>query len=265
MVVASLRHIQAIHEVPEQRNPDVLVSELLPESERERLRHLEPGALSKVRSDPFYYYLLTRTRHYDQVLSEAVAAGAGLVICVGSGSDTRAYRFQELLRRHGVKVIECDQRPSILAKRELAARWNCGDFVQYAPIDLNNGAWPWFQLLLQSHAGRRALVFMEGVAPYISHRSFGRFLQLLRENLAPGSEVAYDFKFVGARDEWGRVGLVHTPFRLPRDRAQVESYHAELGFRMTDFAMTAELSEETKPPFPEDGLVRLEVAAVEAG
>ena len=30
-------------------------------------------------------------------------------VMVGCGSDTRAYRFQDLLCRHGVKVLECDQ------------------------------------------------------------------------------------------------------------------------------------------------------------
>src|SRR5438093_6350622 len=138
MDMAHLRYIQSIHESPERRNPDTLVRCFIPILARLRAAWLGREELSKLRADPFYYYLIARTKYYDQVVNDAVSDGVQQIVSVGCGSDTRAYRFKDLLRGKGVKVLECDQPKAIYAKQQVAKRWRYFDHVEYLPIDLND-------------------------------------------------------------------------------------------------------------------------------
>jgi hypothetical protein len=84
MYVARLRYIQSIHESSERRNPDLLVRHFIPLLERWRLAWISQEELSKLRMDPFYYYLVARTKYYDQVFSDAVAEGGDVLLVEGA-------------------------------------------------------------------------------------------------------------------------------------------------------------------------------------
>ena len=267
MYVAHLRYIQAIHESPERRNPDTLVRHFIPMLVRLRTTWLGQEELSKLRADPFYYYLLARTKYYDQVFNDAVSAGVQQIVSVGCGCDTRAYRFKHLLCSKGVKVLECDQPKAIQAKQQVAKRWRCFDHVEYLPIDLDDDTWPELEHWLGDRTRVKALVLMEGVSPYVDGGNFGRFLVLLATRLSPGSHVAYDFKIRGVRDDFGRVGRIQEPFRLPPARDEVATFHEALGLRLEHMELSSELcarllpglAESAVTSFSEDGLVRLQV------
>ena len=267
MDVARLRYIQSIHESPQRRNPDTLVRHFIPILERLRTAWLGGKELSKLRADSFYYYLIARTKYYDQVVNEAVSDGVQQIINVGCGCDTRAYRFKHFLRSKSVKVLECDQPQAIHAKQKAAKRWRCFDYVEYLPIDLNDDTWPELEHWLGDRTRTKALVLMEGVSPYVNGGSFGRFLVLLATRLSPGSHVAYDFKIRGVRDDFGRVGRIQEPFRLPRARDEVATFHEALGLRLEHMELSSELCARLLPGlaesavtlFSEDGLVRLQV------
>jgi methyltransferase (TIGR00027 family) len=216
MYVARLRYIQSIHEPSDRRNPDTLVRHFIPIRDRWRTAWLDRDALAKLRADPFYYYLVARTRHYDQVVHDAVSAGVQHIVSVGCGSDTRAYRFTPLLRSKGVRFLECDQREAINAKQRMAKRWRRFDHVEYMAIDLNDEAWPEFERSLADRTGSRALVLMEGVSPYVNDSMFSRFLRLLATRLSAGSHVAYDFKIRGVNDQLGRAGRTQDRFDCHR-------------------------------------------------
>jgi hypothetical protein len=62
MFVARLRYIQSVHEPPEWRNPDTLVRHFIPFVERCRLAWASHHDVSKLRENPFYYYLVARTK-----------------------------------------------------------------------------------------------------------------------------------------------------------------------------------------------------------
>jgi len=266
MYVANLRHIQSIHETPERRNPDTLVRQFIPMLQRLRTARLGQAELSKLRSDPFYYYLIARTRYYDQVVEGAVADGVERMVGVGCGSDTRAYRFQQLLCSKGVKVLECDQREAIQVKQRLVRRWRF-DHVEHMAIDLNDSKWPELECWLGKGAKPKSLVLMEGVSPYVDASAFRDFLLFLATRLAPGSEVAYDFKISGVKDDFGADGRTQTPFRLSADRDEVGSFHEALGLDLDHMELSSELAprllpgldESARPLFSEDGLVRLRV------
>src|SRR5882762_319698 len=136
MYVAHLRHIQSIHESPARRNPDNLVRYFLPMLERSRGASIGQYKLTQLRADPFYYFLVARTKYYDQVLIEAVSDGVQRILSVGCGSDTRAYRFKDLLCSKRVSVLECDLAEAIRERQRLVKRWNDLHHVRHMAIDL---------------------------------------------------------------------------------------------------------------------------------
>ena len=267
MDMASLRYIQSIHESAERRNPDTLVRYYIPLLKRWRTAWLGREELSKLRADPFYYYLVARTKYYDQVINEAVSDGVQQIVSVGCGSDTRAYRFEHLLRSKGVGVLECDQPEVIHAKQRMAKRWRRFDHVEYLPIDLNDDAWPELEHWLGERSVTKALVLIEGVSPYVNDSTFCRFLRLLATKLSAGSHVAYDFKIRGVDDDFGRVGRTQRPFRLSRASDEVATFHTAHGLRLERMELSSELcarllpglTESAASLFSEDSLVRLQV------
>jgi len=261
--VAELRYIQTIRERRELRNPDILVKHLLSIRDRWRMRLMRRDRLNAIREDPFYYYLLARTRHYDAVYREALAAGVSLVANVGCGADTRPYRFGDIVKASGIKVLECDQAEAIERKRALAARWRHLVEVTHLPIDLNDGAWPVLTRWLQE--GGPALVVMEGVSPYIDEANFIAFLRMIATCVVPGTRVAYDYKVQGVKVDFGRQGRTRIPFRLSPTRSEVEAFHKRLGFAVLAHETSSDLCQRLVPnrltsnAFEEDALVQLEV------
>jgi methyltransferase (TIGR00027 family) len=230
--VAVLRHLQRLHEIASLRNPDDLVGQLFPF--RQRLRHwlMSRREMDVYRSQPFYYFLAARTRHYDAWYRSALEAGVRHVINVGCGSDTRAHRFRALIESNGARVTECDLPDAIAAKAVQAQRLGAVPYVEYVPVDLNDAAWPQFEAALHKVGGAPAAVMLEGVSPYVDEASFLRFLQLLAGALAPGSRLAYDYKIAGVADDFARTERVPHPFRLPLAEDEVRRFHEALGLRV---------------------------------
>jgi methyltransferase (TIGR00027 family) len=264
MYVARLRYIQTVHEPEQRRNPDVWVRHFIPLTLRLRTRLLAEKELTKLRSDPFYYYLVARTKHYDQVVKDALADGIERFVMIGCGSDTRSYRFQDQLLSKGIKVLECDQAEAINEKKRLTKKWQRYGHVEYLAIDLNDGEWPKLEFWL-GNSRPKTLVMIEGVSPYIHDNAFERFLHMLASRLAPGSHVAYDFKVGGINDDFGRGGRTQKPFRLSTSKPEVEAYHRPLGLKLEHMELGPALSKRMLPDlngsplFEEDGLLRLKV------
>jgi len=266
MYVARLRYIQSVHEPPERRNPDTMVRRLIPFRQRLGTAWLGRQDLARLRAEPFYHYLIARTKYYDRVVKDAVEDGVRKIVIVGCGSDTRAYRFQDLLRTRSVKVLECDQAQAIEIKQRMTKRWRGADYVEFLPIDLNDDAWPALGSWLGDNTGPKSLVLMEGVSPYVNAGTFNQFLRFLAATLAPGSHVAYDFKIRGMSDDEGRSGRTHDPFRLSADETEVAAYHRRSGLRLQHMEVSSRLStrllsglDDTAPLFAEDCLIRLVV------
>jgi methyltransferase (TIGR00027 family) len=266
-VVSQLRYIQSVHETTEFSNPDTFGRHFVPVVRRWRLARLPQKQLAKLRFDPFYRYLLARTKYYDGVLLDAISGNMQYIISVGCGNDTRPYRFQHVLKQKGVKVLECDQPEAISYRQRMANRLGTFDHIAYLGIELNDGTWPDFEYWLDTNNTAKALVLIEGVTPYVNAEAFGRFLSLLGRKLLAGSRVAYDFKFRGAADDFGRVGRTQTPFRLTRVIEELVAYHEGLGYRLSHVEQSSDLSarllsdlaDSNAPLFTEDGLIVLEV------
>ena len=267
MSVGRCRYIQSVYEVPEYRNPDTFIRDLLPPVLRWLFLLKAKMRLSKLRLNPFYYYILARTKYYDQVFTDAISRNIKYIINIGCGSDTRAYRFSQVLNQQQIKVLECDQPHSIFTKRQLAKRMWCTDHVAYVPIDLNADSWPELEYQL-AQIPSAALVVLEGVSPYIDEESFTRFLNFIAVKLRVGSCIAYDYKIRSVDDDFGRGDRTKRPFRLPATKKDIIAYHEALGYKLEYMELSSELSLRLLPNlvrsgtrlFAEDCLLRLTVA-----
>lgn len=267
MSVGQLRYIQSTYEAAEYRNPDLLVRDLLPVLQRWRCDVRGKMGLARLRARPFYFYVLARTRYYDDVFLGAVGDGTRFIVNVGAGSDTRAYRFGDVIRQKAVHVWECDQSSAIRAKKRIAQRAWPADHLDYLAVDLHDESWPELDARLRQHERARMLVMLEGVSPYVSSASFCRFLEYLVARLAPGSRVAYDFKRPEVAAGFGASNMAPRPFRLSASLDEVVAFHAGLGFRVeyveTSEALTSRLvpglARSGTAPFAEDALVQLTI------
>jgi len=228
---------------------------------------LDRKSLADLRADPFYFFLLARTKHYDQIVQAAVADGIKHLVEIGCGTDTRAHRFERLLRSSSVRVLECDQPQAISIKKRLAQKLGRGEHIDYLPIDLDAPPSPDFRRWLGVPNVPKTLVMMEGVSPYVNHEAFSEFLRFLSATLPRGSSVAYDFKIRGIRDDFGQETGDARLFRLPNVRADVASFHRDRGLTLELMESGAELAARQlpgfhdlmTPPFSEDVVLHLRV------
>lgn len=244
--VGEWRYIQSLCEAAEYRNPDALVGAFLPL--QRRLACVVRGKLrrSQLRAQPFYHYLLARTKHYDEVFLGAVHDSIRCIVNIGCGTDTRAYRFEHLLRQKGVAVLECDQPEAIRVKQSIAQRRWPTEHVRYVPLDLCEPGRSDLARQLEEANEWPALVMMEGVSPYVSTRSFETFLRFLAERLHPRSVLAYD-GIIDTPNEFGSAPKATQPFRLPAERKQAADYHAALGFELQRLELSSELCRRLLP------------------
>jgi methyltransferase (TIGR00027 family) len=265
--VGRLRHIQFIHEKTPHKNPDYLVGQLLPLSQRWGAKWISAKELNALRLNFFYYYLSARTHYYDQLFRDAIERGVRSILNVGSGTDTRAYRFADDLERKGIVVCECDQ-PVLIQEKESKCRrrWPSAP-VTYLPLDLNDSSWPLLDSWLDANANGDTFVLMEGITPYVAEQSVGRFLEMLAHKLSQGSIVAYDFKLRDVDDGFGTEASEEQGFRLAANREEVAQYHLERNYRLTHMELSdalsvrflGDLTAAGFPMFREDGLVQVEL------
>jgi methyltransferase (TIGR00027 family) len=261
MSVGELRYIQSHFETGEYRNPDFAVGTFLSLSKRLRCALRGTALLARARSNPFYSYVLARTKYYDEVFLDAIYSSCRRIVNVGCGSDTRAYRFAHILKQKGVSVVECDQEEAIRAKEEIARRHWPTDHVTYLPLDLGGHGWPSFERVLEDSRAAPALVMLEGVSPYLGEESFKAFLRMLADRLHPQSAIAYDYKLAGVADGFGAAGAGERRYRLTGDRQAVVDHHRPLGLEVRHLELGSALCRRLLPqvvsPFEEDVLVRL--------
>lgn len=268
MYIGKIRYVQATYEVPMHRGPDFLAREFLSNSELWDSRIRATLALNRLRSNPFYYYVLARTRYYDTLFASVAGAGFSSIMNIGCGSDTRAYRFGDLLRNAQVECFECDQQGAIESKEKLARGLVDSSHVKYMPIDMNNNDHRYVKRWLEERKGKKVLVMMEGVSPYLNPKSFEGFLEMLGSCMTPGSRFAYDFKIKGIKDDFGRSQSVDAPFRLSHQETVTRQFHERLGLSMDHFEIGSDMVKRMLPSlraaplsslFLEDALLQVSV------
>lgn len=135
-------------------------------------------------------YQAARTKHIDQVLSEALARGLSQLVILGVGYDTRPYRFRGELE--GTRVFEVDQPGTLARRARLAER-------RLPPVDSVRVAVDFDREDLGSRLresglrpGLATLFVWEGVTMFIEEEAVHRTLACVAATGA-GAEVVFDY------------------------------------------------------------------------
>ena len=202
IVVAALRAFGAREPDESVRNPDWLAGRLLTPEDLELIReHPISGSLNdeyekgrqKQAVSGMSNLMLVRTRFVDEYLRRAVADGAAQIVVLGAGFDTRAYRFQDLLKDK--TVIEVDYRSTQeLKKRRLqSALGSIPPSVRFAEIDFRRDKLQDVLAGAGYRSSEKAFFIWEGVSMYLEEAAVRETLCAIARNAAGGSSLVMDF------------------------------------------------------------------------
>jgi len=218
---------------PQVRNPDYLAIKFLGPRERAVLPDIPMDALDldfdsamKQLGPHLLVAVMTyRTKRFDAALLDALQNGAGQVVVLGAGFDSRAYRFQSQLGN--VRVMEVDYGPTQAYKKH-----RLGEIldvippnVSFVPMDFTKDDLL-EQLRNAGYSERQKTFFLwEGVTYYLPESAVKNTLHFVRDHSASGSRIAFDYFGAsnpsvnnprGLYARWGEPVV----FGFPNDRAR---------------------------------------------
>jgi methyltransferase (TIGR00027 family) len=206
------------------------------------LRRLAPRIIERMVPGGLWFEI-ARTRGMDQVVEEEVAAGAGQVVILGAGFDSRAYRMTDRLR--SAVVFEVDHPETSRRKRE-RVRAVVGQepgWVRYVTLDFNRDDLGQ-ALERQGHdRSSRSVVVWSGVAPYLEPAGVDATLAWMAGQ-APGSVIVFDYcwremveateSYAGAETLRRRVAAQGEPFRFGIPRGRTREFLAQRGLELVE-------------------------------
>jgi methyltransferase (TIGR00027 family) len=192
---------------------------------------------------------VVRTRMIDDLVREAIRAGAQQLILLGAGFDSRAYRLGEAM---GITAFEVDHPATQGAKRERlkAASERMRENVRFVEVDFERDN---LQHELETAGFDKrnlTVVVWEGVVSYLTEPAVNANLHVLARLLAPNSWLILTYvhkgaldrpeAFQGARRWKSWVRLSGEPFLFGFDPAALSDYLRPQGFLLRSDISTAE-------------------------
>jgi methyltransferase (TIGR00027 family) len=207
--------------------------------------------IERYRANPFYHYLLARTRMFDRVFQDAITDRTRQVVFIGVGTDTRTVRFADAIAANGVTVVESDVEPWISHRAQLARRaWPNVAALRMA-LDLEGTELRNWAETADIDRNAKTLFLAEGVTPYVGADAIGSLLQFV-STYPPGSSVVYDFQ----REKSSRMSIRGDALRMPPSTAAVSAFHRRFGLGTRDVLWSDTLQESylgyVPPEFDED-------------
>ena len=188
-----------------------------------------------------HYYVIARTRYFDDFLQQRLAGGAEQLVILGAGYDSRPYRFAD--RLGGVQVFEVDH-PATSTAKQAKVRHIIGDIpanVAYVAVDftVDNFA---DKLLACGYRATRPTVFLwEGVTPYLDLAAVDGVLGFVRASAGAGSAIVFDYilrsvvestcTLRGAANEFAKMSRTSEPLSFGIDERQAPDFLASRGFQ----------------------------------
>ena len=195
LAVCEFRAVAAQHPDPGLRNPDELADRLCERSSSLPRAYAEARAFIDNSGTTYagYFFVNARTQYIDGALRRAAADGATQVVVLGSGFDSRAYRFHDAHPQ--LRFFEVDLPATIESKKSrLAAIYGeVPAYVRYAPIDFDTQKLGDVLPPLGFDAAQKTFFILEGVTMYVKEAGDAATLRFIARNSAPGSRVVYDY------------------------------------------------------------------------
>jgi methyltransferase (TIGR00027 family) len=188
-----------------------------------------------------HYYVIARTRYFDDVLQQRLAARAEQLVILGAGYDSRPYRFADQLA--GVQVFEVDH-PATSTLKQAKVRALLGKLpanVAYVAVDFTVDTLS-DKLLESGYRTTRPAAFLwEGVTPYLNLEAVDSVLGFVTASAATGSSIVFDYvlrsvvegtcTLRGAANEFAKMSRTSEPLTFGIDEGQAAAFLASRGFQ----------------------------------
>ncbi|MBN1875522.1 MAG: SAM-dependent methyltransferase [Anaerolineae bacterium] len=226
------------------RGPDHLAEIFMPPFARVLLNvpFLRKWCMHRMFPTGIHEYVLARTRVFDEVFVDALERGFSQIVLLGSGMDTRAFRFQE--KNRGATIFDLDIYTTQHYKREVLDRKKIatpGGLV-FVPINFNKQCLA--DVLAQAgyRDGQETLFLWEGVTMYLDAGAVDGTLAFIRNSAAEGSIVVFDYvrasvlrcenSLYGEKAIRGTVARAEEDWVFGIEDGAIEGFLAEHDFKM---------------------------------
>ena len=184
------------------RNPDLLVRHLIGPAELALISDhplsnmLEQDYLDAIQNPAIVtlaWFMLLRTRFIDGALERAVNNGATQIVILGAGFDTRAYRFQELLRHCSIIEVDSASTQEYKRRRVQVALGNVPSNLTYASCDFGSDNLADVLRRAGYRQDQKTFYVFEGVCMYVPENGVRETLRAVASLSAPGSSLVLDY------------------------------------------------------------------------
>lgn len=194
MWCALLRALAAAESREGIKGGDYLAEIFLPDNQRALLKTPAQREWALKQQPPgMYAYLIARTFYFDHIVEQALQENIPQIVNLGTGYDSRPYRFQELIKE--TKIFELDTQPTLQHKKELLQKANIPvpKNVIFVPINFNKDTFE--QVLSQAgyDKNKKTLFIWEGVIYYLTPEAIEATLRFIKANAPAGSMVCFDY------------------------------------------------------------------------
>jgi methyltransferase (TIGR00027 family) len=144
-----------------------------------------------------YEYVISRTKYFDAVFTEALEQGFNQIVIFGAGFDSRALRFSKLNK--GTRVFELDAPTTQQEKLEAyeVKKLVIPDNLMFVPIDFNKESISDKMVQAGFVTGRKSLFLLEAVTMYLSRDAVESTFRFISDVSGIGSVVAFDYIYAG--------------------------------------------------------------------
>lgn len=200
---------------------------------------------------------VVRTRAIDDLVRNAIRSGAGQLVLLGAGLDSRAYRLDEA---KAIAVFEVDHPATQQVKRERLQEClaELPTNVRYVSVDFEADSLETRLAESGYNPATPSVVVWEGVIDYLTESAVQRTLGDLARLLAPSSLLIFTYTDKGALDgskafrgarRWRHLSRASGEAFIfgfdPQTLADVLKAHQ---FRLQSDTSTAEIAQEYCPP-----------------
>ncbi len=140
-----------------------------------------------------YWYFQARTKHIDALLTDSINSGIEQFVILGSGYDSRPYRFREELK--GIQTFEVDFPGTLSVKKQkLVQLYNTlPEHITYVPIDFNSQSIKDVLFKNGYDPKKKTFFIWEGVSYYLPQESVDAVLKFVAQNSPSNSLIAFDY------------------------------------------------------------------------
>ncbi|OGP83293.1 MAG: hypothetical protein A2Z08_00165 [Deltaproteobacteria bacterium RBG_16_54_11] len=232
---------------------DYLAEIFLPDNQRALLKTPAQRKWALKKQPPgMYAYILARTFYFDHIVEQALQENIPQIVILGTGYDSRAYRFQKLAKE--TRFFELDTFPTLQHKKELLQKANIPipKNVIFVPIDFNKDTFEevFFRAGYDKH--KKTLFLWEGVTEYLDSKAIDTTLRFIKANSPAGSLVCFDYEapwhgLVGDEltalqelDDFWKKNFPNEPSEWTIEASAMNAFLSERGYKVVDHLQAKE-------------------------